>query len=673
MKQHITTSITLVLLAVLLGACYPVPTASQASPPAPVASPAVAPATASTAATWQTFTNTEAGFSIMAPSAWSEQTLPDQNGGAIHGVAFTGPEGGVEVYWGVGFGGACPTGTEPVKLAQVEAQACHAASPDGTETWSQIGFEVSGGNSFSVRAYTGDAKQSSHELVLQVLATLTFMAPVQVEPAATSAAAETLVAAAARVPLKDALGTLEPQDVWQNFYDLTQIPRPSHHEEKVREFLVQFGQDLGLETIVDDVGNVLIRKPAAKGMETRQGVILQAHMDMVPQKTPESTHDFLTDPIEAYVEGEWVAADGTTLGADDGSGIAIAMAVLQSQMLPLGPIEALFTVNEEDGMDGASGLQPGVLLGDTLINLDSEEVGVFTIGSAGGEYLNLQTTYAEAPLPNAVTAYTMTVSGLQGGHSGVDINLGRGHATKLLVRLLDQVAAEQGVRVARLSGGTAANAIPREADALVVVPTAQTDAFLAAVQTFEATVQSELAATEPDLTVQATPIDLPATVMDESAQQTLIAALYGSPQGVLRMSDAVPDLVETSLNMGIVNAADGQLAVTWYSRSSVDSELVDVRRMLTSVWELAGMEVVFSGTYSGWNPNPESPIVLLMEDIYNEMYGQDPEVSAVHAGLECGTIVSKYPGMDADLDRTDPTGCAHAEREDGGRQRSEAV
>jgi dipeptidase D len=292
-------------------------------------------------------------------------------------------------------------------------------------------------------------------------------------------------------------------------------------------------------------------------------------------------------------------------------------------------------------------LQPGVLQGDTLINLDSEEVGVFTIGSAGGEYLSIQAPYAEAPLPTGMTAYTMTVSGLQGGHSGVEINEGLGHATKLLVRLLDQVAADQGVRVARLSGGTAANAIPREADALVVVPAAQADAFLEAVQAYEATVQTELAATEPDLVVQATPIDLPENVMDEAAQKTLIAALYGSPQGVLRMSDTVDDLVETSVNMGIVTAADGQIAVTWLSRTSVDSEIVDVRRMLSSVWELAGIEPVPSGTYGAWTPNTDSPILLLMEDAYKTMYNETPEVSAIHAGLECGTIAAKYPGMDA--------------------------
>jgi dipeptidase D len=369
-------------------------------------------------------------------------------------------------------------------------------------------------------------------------------------------------------------------------------------------------------------------------------------MDMVAQPL-DGTHDFLTEPIDAYVEGDWVKADGTTLGADDGSGIAIALAILQSKTLSLGPIEALFTVNEEDGMDGALGLQSGLLQGDTLINLDSETEGEFTIGSAGGNYGNVDTSYDEVETPSATAAYTVTVSGLQGGHSGVDINEGRGHATKLLVRLLSPAAAQYGVRLAQIEGGTAANAIPTLASALVVVPVDQTDAFLKYVQQYEGIVRSELAAVEPDLKVQATPAALPAKVMDEQVQQALVDALYGTPQGVIRMSDAVPGLVETSTNMGIVKAADGQLAVTYYPRSSVDTELDDINQMIASVWDLAGVEVAFSGRFSGWNPNPNSPILLLMEDVYKGMYGQDPNVTAVHAGLECGTIVSKYPGMDA--------------------------
>ena len=449
-----------------------------------------------------------------------------------------------------------------------------------------------------------------------------------------------------QVPLKDAVAGMDPQDVWQNFYDLTQIPRPSHHEEQVRDFLTQFGKDLGLETIVDDVGNVFIRKPASPGMEKRHGVILQAHMDMVAQPL-DGTHDFLTEPIDAYVEGDWVVADGTTLGADDGSGVAIALAILQSKTLALGPIEALFTVNEEDGMDGALGLSSDALQGDILINLDSETEGEFTIGSAGGDYVGVDGGYTEVDTPAATAAYTMTVSGLQGGHSGVNINEGRGHATKLLVRLLSPTAAQYGVRLAQITGGTAANAIPTSASALVVVPDDQTDAFLKYVRQYEGIVQSELAAVEPDLKVQATPAALPAKVMAEQVQQALIDTLYGSPQGVLRMSDAVPGLVETSTNMGIIKVADGQLAVTYYPRSSVDTELDDINQMIASVWDLAGVPVTISGRYPGWNPNPDSPILLLMQDVYKEMYGQDPEVTAVHAGLECGTIVSKYPGMDA--------------------------
>jgi len=315
----------------------------------------------------------------------------------------------------------------------------------------------------------------------------------------------------------------------------------------------------------------------------------------------------------------------------------------------MGPIEALFTVNEEDGMDGALGMQPGVLKGDTLINLDSETEGEFTIGSAGGEVADVKTTYAETALSAGMAAYKVDVSGLKGGHSGVDIDLGRGHAVRLLVRLLKDAAGKYGLRLAKISGGTASNAIPREASAIVVVPAAQADAFLKSVQEFEGIVQSELAAVEPSLSVQATPArdSVPAKVMDEKAQRTLIDALYGTPQSVLRMSDAVPGLVETSTNMGIVKGEGGTLAVTCLSRSSVDTELSDVSQMIASVWELAGVDVAFSGRYSGWNPNPNSPILLLMQDVYKEMYGQDPKVSAVHAGLECGTISAKYPGMDA--------------------------
>jgi dipeptidase D len=448
------------------------------------------------------------------------------------------------------------------------------------------------------------------------------------------------------VPLKDALADLAPQEVWQNFYNLTQIPRPSQHLEPVREFLVQFGQDLGLETSTDDAGNVIIRRPAAAGMEDRKGVILQAHMDMVAQKTPDKVHDFTKDPIEAYVEGEWVTADGTTLGADDGIGLAMALSILQSETLEAGPIEALFTVDEEYDMSGALGLQPGVLQGDILINLDWETEGSFCIGSAGGEYAQVQATYPEVDATEGMACYELRVAGLKGGHSGVDINLGRGHATKLLVRLLKDASQEDGLRLAGLSGGDANNAIPREASALVCVPESMKGGFLDRVEAFEDIFQQELVAVEPDLQVEAVPADPPAQVMEETAQGTLINILYATPQGVMRMSDAVPGLVETSTNMGIVQVAQGDVAGTCFMRSSVDTALDDLGQMVASVWELAGVDASFTDRFPGWQPDPDSRILALMQDTYQDLYGQKPEVEAVHAGLECGVIGANYPDLD---------------------------
>jgi dipeptidase D len=475
-------------------------------------------------------------------------------------------------------------------------------------------------------------------------------APVIGAPVETAelAATATMSAAtpAARVPLEDAVAGMDPQPVWQNFYDLTQVPRPSHHEEKVRDFLVQFGKGLGLETIVDGAGNVLIRKPAAKGMEDRQGVVLQAHMDMVAQPN-DGSYDFVNDPINAYVEGEWVVADGTTLGADDGIGMALAMAVLGSQTPPLGPIEALFTVNEEDGMDGALGLQPGLIQGAILINLDWETEGSLLISSAGGEYARVKAPYTEVAVPDGMQAYQVSVSGLTGGHSGVEINLGRGHATKLLVRLLSAAAPQYGLRVAQIAGGTAANAIPQSAAALVTVPAAQVDAFLKHLEEFQETVRAELEATEPNLAVGAAAADLPAQVMAEDAQRTILDALYGTPQGVVRMSDVVPGLVETSTNMGIVQGANGELDVTCYPRSSVDSELDDIGAMIAGVWDLGGIAVTFDGRFAGWKANPDSQILALMKNVYHDLYGVDPNVESVHAGTECGVIQAAYPGMDA--------------------------
>ncbi len=450
----------------------------------------------------------------------------------------------------------------------------------------------------------------------------------------------------AEIPLKDALGDLEPQDVFQNFYDITQVPRPSGHVEQIREFLVNFGQGLGLETIEDEAGNVIIRKPAAPGLENRQGVVLQAHMDMVGDKDGDVSFEFTTDPIQAIVSGDYLTASGTTLGADDGIGMAMLMAVLQSETLQAGPLEGLFTVDEESDMSGANGLEEDVLQGSILINLDSEWDGVFLIGAAGGGHVDITADYSQVPAPANTVAYQVKIQGLKGGHSGLHINLGRGNAIKLLARLLKGGVGPYALHLASVTGGNAGNAIPREATAVIVIPEDQVQTFSAYVQAFEAVIKSELSATEPDLSLELVTVQPPDQVMDETFQARLIDALYATPQGVIRMSDALPDLVETSTNLGVVDVQDGQMVVVCVPRSSVDSALEDVSQMIASVWELAGAQVMFNDYYPGWNPDPESPILGLMKATYQDLYGQEPDVIAVHAGLECGVIGAKYPAMD---------------------------
>ncbi len=453
-------------------------------------------------------------------------------------------------------------------------------------------------------------------------------------------------AMAEKVPLADAVAGMTPQDVWQRFYEVTQIPRRSEHEEEIRAYLVQFGTGLGLQTIVDNVGNVLIRKPATPGMENRKGVILQAHVDMVADQAAGTVHDWDSDPIAAYVEDDWVKAEGTTLGADDGIGMALAMAVLQSNAIEAGPLEALFTVNEEAGMTGANGLGTGLLAGDILINLDGEVEGEFTIGCAGGEAGDVRARYVETAFPRGMAAYRFTIQGLEGGHSGTQINLGRGNAAKLLVRFLKDGAARYGLRVAELGSGSAANVIPRDGTALVCIPGGKDGEFLAHVAEYGAILKNELGAVETRLSVAAEAADRPPRIMSEKDQRNAINAFYATPQGVIRMSDNVAGLVETSTNMGVARAADRVLECSNRIRSSVDTSIDDVANMLASVWELAGAEVRYSGRYPGWKPDPDSPIVLLMSDVYRTLFGPDPSVVAIHAGLECGTIYGKYPHLD---------------------------
>jgi len=466
------------------------------------------------------------------------------------------------------------------------------------------------------------------------------------EPATVPAPTDQPSEAPTMVALKDALGGLEARDVFQNFYDITQVPRRSGHMQEIRQFLVTFGQGLGLETTVDEAGNVIIRKPPAPGLENRKGVVLQAHMDMVAQKTDGKDFNFDSDPIQAFVRGDYIVTDGTTLGADDGIGMAMIMAVLQSKTLQTGPIEGLFTVNEETDMSGAAGLKGDVLQGRTLINLDAETEGTLYIGAAGGGHMVIDAAYPQVPAPVGSASYLVKVLGLKGGHSGININLGRGNAIKLLARLLSQASEQFGMQAASLSGGTACNAIPREASALVLVQDTQVEAFSSLARDYETAIRTELAAVEPDLTIDLQPVESPTQVMDPAFQSVLINALYASPQGVLRMSDTIPGLVETSTNLGIVDVQEGRMQIVYCPRSSVDSQLDDVSRMIASVWELAGYRADRMDYYGAWTPDLNSPILGLMKATYLDLYGQEPAVVAVHAGLECGTIGSTYPDMD---------------------------
>ncbi|MDR0729858.1 MAG: aminoacyl-histidine dipeptidase [Prevotellaceae bacterium] len=439
---------------------------------------------------------------------------------------------------------------------------------------------------------------------------------------------------------------LTPQRVWKNFYMLTQIPRPSKHEGKVREFIVRFGKDLGLETLTDDIGNVIIRKPATAGMENRKGVILQAHLDMVPQKNSDTNHDFEKDPIHPYIDGEWVRARGTTLGADNGVGVAVAMAVLEAKDLVHGHIEALFTIDEETGMTGAFGLKAGLLKGEVLINLDSEDEGELYVGCAGGLDGSFTFTGREEAAPAGYEAFRLAVTGLKGGHSGMDIILGRGNANKVLMRFLHLLTTDFGARLSTIEGGNLRNAIPREAFALVWLPAAQVAVAKQAVAGLFDTIAVELSAVEGGLKVSLEAAEKPAAVVDEATQRALILAVYACPNGVVRMSDTMHGLVETSNNLAIVKLENGVAQVSCLLRSSVDSAKDDLANAMGAVFTLAGAQIAFTGGYPGWKPNPDSAILKTMKDVYQRMYGKAPEVKAIHAGLECGLLGGIYPHWD---------------------------
>ena len=442
---------------------------------------------------------------------------------------------------------------------------------------------------------------------------------------------------------------LEPKSVWNNFYSLTQIPRPSGHTQKVAKFLVKWAKDLGLEAFQDECGNVIIRKPATKGMENRKGIVLQAHMDMVPQKNNDKKHDFTKDPIETRIvhqeDGDWVYANGTTLGADDGLGVAAAMSVLESKTIKHGPIEALFTVDEETRMVGAKALKPGVLKGDILLNLDSETEGELYVGCAGGIDANISFKYKEEPLPKGFKAFKIVVTGLRGGHSGMEINEGRGNANKVMARVLLPILRDNKGKLASFNGGNMRNAIPREAEAVVAVPAEKVEAVKAIVEKTFATVKSELAPIDPGLviTIEAARA---AKVIAGNTGLKLIKALYACPNNVDRMSLEVKDLVETSNNLAIVKTEKGTITVNTLLRGSTDSLKEDLAEAVRCAFELAGAKVFFDGGYSGWVPNMKSPILKTMKEQYKKLFGKEPAVMAIHAGLECGILAGAYPEWD---------------------------
>jgi len=439
---------------------------------------------------------------------------------------------------------------------------------------------------------------------------------------------------------------LEPKALWQNFYSLTQIPRPSHKKDEIGAFLENFGKSLGLETLRDEIGNVLVRKPATPGMEDRKAVILQAHMDMVPQKNSHIPHDFQKDPIDAYIDGEWVTARETTLGADNGIGLAAAMTVLQSKDLVHPAIEMFITVDEETGMFGAFGLQPNFLKGDILMNMDSEDEGELYVGCAGGIDGDITFRYKEVEVEEGDVALKVSLTGLKGGHSGVDINLQRGNANKLMFRFLKDAVADYEVRLASIDGGSLRNAIPREAFAVVTVPADGVDDLIDFVKEYEELFIEEFKSVEDQITFTVEQVDLPSGLIPEEVQDDLINGVTACPNGVLRFIPELPTVVETSNNLAIIKSDGNSIILRTLIRSSVESRKEELASMVESVFLLAGAKVDLVGGYPGWKPNLDSPILKQMTKVYEDKFGKTPKVMIIHAGLECGIIGTHYPHMD---------------------------
>ena len=442
------------------------------------------------------------------------------------------------------------------------------------------------------------------------------------------------------------LGHLKPELVWYHFEEICKHPRPSKKEEKIAQYVVSVGERLGLQTEKDKFGNIVIRKPATPGYENRKAVVLQGHIDMVCEKNRDVEHDFDNDPIYPYIDGDWVKAKGTTLGADNGIGVACALAVLESKDIEHGPLECLFTLDEETGLTGASSLKKNWLKADILINMDSEDIGVIFIGCSGGK--NTAATF-KAKLekaPRNYSTYELKVAGLKGGHSGLEIQVGRGNAVKILNRAIWSYSQENNIRLAEINGGNKHNAIPREAFAVVLVPKNDEKKLKKFIAKYNETVKSEYVAVEPDLVVSMEKHSAPEKVMDEKTQKHLVNALYAIPHGVIKMSNDIPGLVETSTNLAVVETKGKNINIVTSQRSPVYSQNVDITNMVTAVLKLAGAEITYGDGYPGWAPDINSDILKVFKSTFTKMYGKEPEVTAIHAGLECGIIKEKYPDMD---------------------------
>lgn len=440
---------------------------------------------------------------------------------------------------------------------------------------------------------------------------------------------------------------LEPKVLWNQFANLNAVPRPSKKEDRVIAFMKDFGNQLGLETFEDAIRNVIIRKPATPGMENRKPVVLQGHLDMVHQKNADTIFDFDTQGIDMYVDGDWVRARGTTLGADNGLGVAAIMAILESKDIPHPAIEALFTIDEETGMTGALNLKGGILQGQILLNLDTEEDDEIDIGCAGGIDVTATAEFDEEDTPEGSVGYTITVKGLNGGHSGMDIHKGLGNANKIMNRLLFDGFDNFGLQIASIQGGSLRNAIPRESVAKVIIAEVYDEAFVFDMQQIVNEIKSELKSTEPNLEIGFEKMKTtPSKVMPSIAQFYFVRAMYTAHNGVYRMSADFDNLVETSNNIAKVDLANGQLSVQCLTRSSVESAKIDLANALRSAFELMGCEVEFSGSYPGWTPNSKSEILDVLTSIYEKQNKEKAKVVACHAGLECGILGANYPDMD---------------------------